>query len=88
MSKLFQLKEWLNISEAARHLSIVFREQVAEADVLRLALDRQLTLSVNFVNHRARGEKRLPRFKDAQFWEVSADLAASVPLVTTLLNAL
>lgn len=50
MSKLFQLKEWLTIADAARHLSTVFREQVSEADVLRLALDSHLTLSVNFVN--------------------------------------
>lgn len=50
MSKLFNLKEWLTVADAARHLSIVFGEEVTEADVLRLALDGHLTLSVNFVN--------------------------------------
>ena len=61
-SKLFKLKKWLTIPETADHLSIVFGEKVKEADVLRLALDGHLKLSVNFVNHaRARrGEKMLP----------------------------
>lgn len=51
MSKLFNLKEWLTVADAARHLSIVFGEEVTEADVLRLALDGRLRLSVHFVNH-------------------------------------
>jgi adenosyl cobinamide kinase/adenosyl cobinamide phosphate guanylyltransferase len=50
MGKLFNLKKWLTVADAARHLSIVFGEEVTEADVLRLALDGHLTLSVNFVN--------------------------------------
>ena len=49
-SKLFKLREWLTLNDAARHLSIMFDEQVDEADVLRLALDGHLKLSVNFVN--------------------------------------
>jgi hypothetical protein len=51
MSKLLSLKEWVTVSEAARHLSGVCGEAVDESDVLRLALDGHLTLSVNFVNH-------------------------------------
>jgi hypothetical protein len=51
LKKLFTLKKWLTLQEAARHLAIVFGEDVCEADVLRLALDGHLTLSVNFVNH-------------------------------------
>lgn len=54
MKKLFNLKEWLTTQEAAKYLSILFNEDVSEADVLRLGLDGHLTLSVNFVNH-ARG---------------------------------
>lgn len=50
MSKLFKLKEWLTIPETARHLSGLFGEPVTEADVLRLALDGHLKLSVHFVN--------------------------------------
>lgn len=51
MGKLFNLKEWLTVADAARHLSIVFGEDVTEADVLRLGLDGRLRLSVYFVNH-------------------------------------
>lgn len=51
MGKLFSLKEWLTVADAARHLSIVFGEDVSDADVLRLALDGRLCLSVYFVNH-------------------------------------
>lgn len=51
MQKLLNLKEWLTVPDAARHLGILFGEDVSEADVLRLALDGHLTLSVNFVNH-------------------------------------
>lgn len=51
MSRLFNLKEWLTLADAARHLSIAFGEDVTDADVLRLALDGRLRLSVRFVNH-------------------------------------
>ncbi len=50
MSKLFKLKNWLTIDDAAKHLSGVFSEAVNVSDVLRLALDGHLQLSVNFVN--------------------------------------
>ena len=46
-----KLKEWLTVEEAARHLSAIASEPVSEADILRLALDGHLTLSVRFVNH-------------------------------------
>lgn len=50
MSKLFKLKEWVTIKEAAQHLSIVLSEEVLEKDVLRLGVDRKLKISVNFLN--------------------------------------
>lgn len=50
MSKLLKLKDWLTVPEAARHFSTLFGESVSEGDVLRLALDGRLTLSVYFVN--------------------------------------
>jgi len=49
-SKLFMLKQWLTIPDAARYLSIILGEEVSEADVLMLAIDGHLTLSINFVN--------------------------------------
>ncbi|OLL29990.1 hypothetical protein BTH42_19400 [Burkholderia sp. SRS-W-2-2016] len=50
MSKLFNLKKWVTLSDAAKHLSAIFGEEVAEADILQFALERRLTLSINFVN--------------------------------------
>jgi len=50
LKKLLNLKEWLTAPEAAHHLSLLFGEDVRESDVLRLALDGRLTLSVHFVN--------------------------------------
>lgn len=49
MSKLFKLQKWVTVADAAQRLSTVWSETVSEADVLRLALDGNLTLSVNFV---------------------------------------
>ncbi len=51
MSKVFNLKEWVTVADAAKHLSGIFCEDVSEADILRFALDGRLRLSVNLVNH-------------------------------------
>jgi hypothetical protein len=60
-SKLFSHKEWLTLDDAAKHLSLAFGEEVTRADVLRLAIDGRLTLSVDFVNHtRARKGRLVP----------------------------
>lgn len=50
MSKLFKLKEWLSVSDAAKHLTLSFGEKVSEADVLQLALEGHLKLSIHLVN--------------------------------------
>lgn len=50
MSKLLKLREWLLLPEAAKYLSLVVGEPISEADLLRFALDKRLTLSVHFVN--------------------------------------
>jgi hypothetical protein len=66
VKKLFNLKQWLTVSDAARHLANLFVEDVSEADVLRLALDGHLILSVDFVN-RAKGRAgRLVPLQDAK----------------------
>jgi hypothetical protein len=39
LKKLMKFKTWLTVPDAARHLSILFGEDVTEADVLRFALD-------------------------------------------------
>jgi len=83
-SRLFKLKEWLTIPETAKHLSIMFGEDVTEADVLRLGLDRHLKLSVNFVNHAhaKRGDKFLPfdewevKLRESATWQNAKTLTA------------
>lgn len=50
MSKLFKLKEWFTLEEAAKHLSLSFGEDVSIPDVIRLGLDRHLTISIIPVN--------------------------------------
>lgn len=68
MNKLFKLKKWLTIQEAARRLSSSAEEVFLEADVLRLALDGELVLSVDFVNH-ARGRPWVRvALEDARTW--------------------
>ena len=74
MGKLFQLKEWLTVADAARHLSTVFMEEVSEADVLRLALDGNLTLSVNLVNHAEALGGRIVPIADAELCEVPSGI--------------
>jgi hypothetical protein len=51
MKKLFKLKQWHTIEDAATHLSELLGESVTTADIYRLGLDGHLTISVNFVNH-------------------------------------
>ena len=51
MSKLFKLKEWLTLDEAANYIAASIGEDVYEKDILRLVLDKHLTLSVDLVNH-------------------------------------
>lgn len=50
MSKLFRLKKWLTLADAAKYLTALFGEDVGQADVLRLGLDGHLQLSIHFVN--------------------------------------
>lgn len=50
MRKLENFKDWLTIEDAAKRLSVSAGEDISEAEILRLGLDRHLTLSVYFVN--------------------------------------
>ena len=67
MSKLFKLKKWLTVPEAASHLSSVFEEEVTEADVLRLVLDNHLKLSVKFVNGTRAKPGKIVSWRDVKF---------------------
>jgi hypothetical protein len=70
MSKLFKLKKWLNVSDAAKRLAITFGEDVTEADVFRLALDGHLRLSVNLINGATCIPGKIVPIGDATFDEV------------------
>lgn len=65
-SKLLKFKEWLTVPEAAKHLSAICEEEVSEADVLRLALDEHLKLSVNFVNHTYAKQGNVVPYREAR----------------------
>ena len=47
MRELLDFKEWLTVLDAAKHLSILFKEEVTEADVLQLAFEKKLKLSIH-----------------------------------------
>ena len=68
MSKLFKLKEWLTLEEAANHISIVLGEPVVLADIYRLALDSHLKLSANFVNGAQARTGKFVKTEDVQFY--------------------
>lgn len=48
MSKIFSLREWFYLDDACKHISARFNEQVSLADLLALALDGSIVLSVRF----------------------------------------
>ena len=82
MKKLFALKEWLTLEQAALHLAGLFDEPVTVADVLRLGLDGRLILSVHFVNSCQARRAEFIGEADRTFWE------AEIPGVETFLPAL
>ncbi len=49
--RLFKFKQWLTLPETAKHFSNIFSEEVKEIDILRLALDGHLKLSVHFAGN-------------------------------------
>jgi len=62
MSKLFKLKEWLNLDDCEKYLTTLMGEDVTKADILRLGLDGHLILSVHLVNQaRVRVGKIIPK---------------------------
>lgn len=64
MSKFLKLVEWTTVPRATEYLSTIFGEEVNEADVLQLALENKITLSVNFTSHTyARKAKLVPLSK-------------------------
>jgi hypothetical protein len=68
-SKLFKLKPWVTVSDAAKYLANVCDEEVTEADILRFALDRYIQLSVYFVNRTDAKPCELVHFDNAKLSE-------------------
>jgi len=68
-SKLLNLREWLTVPDAARHLSNIFEEEVSESDLLRIALDGHLKLSVYFVNHATARCGKIVPYEDVEWVE-------------------
>lgn len=50
MSKLFSLRDWFYLEDAAKHMSARFNEPVTVKDLFALALDGRLTLSLRFAS--------------------------------------
>lgn len=82
MSKLLKLKDWLTIPDAARHLSQIVAEPVGEADVLQLALDGHIKLSVNFPNRAKARVGRVIPYKDVPIREYPSQLLKGVVIYT------
>jgi hypothetical protein len=72
LSKLFHLKKWLTIPEVAARLSDECSSAVTESDVLQLALDDLLIISVNFVNRVAVRDVQYEDVPDVQCKRFSA----------------
>lgn len=66
MKKLFNLKTYLTLTDAAKYLSLFFGEEVKVEDILRLALDGHIILSVNFVNGTYARPGKIVQLKDAK----------------------
>lgn len=74
LGKLLSLKQWVTLDAAARQISIVCDDEVTESDVLQLALDGHLQLSVNFVNHaNARMGKIIPEDDAPTYWGILSE---------------
>jgi len=46
MNKVFRLRDWVSLEEAAKQLSAVFQEEVTDIDILSLGLSKKLRLSI------------------------------------------
>lgn len=78
MSKLFKLKEWVTVPDAAKRLSVTLGEEVTEADLLKLSLDGHLRLSVHFVNHATARYGRIGVPGKARYVDFPTDMAAAL----------
>lgn len=74
MSKLLKLKEWLTLDESISYISKALDEPITRADLFRLALDKHIVMSVNFVNGATARFGKLVGFDDVVFATLESDL--------------
>lgn len=67
MSKLFKLKKWLTLNEAASHISNIIGERVTLVDIYRLSLDEQLQISAHFINGAKAKKGKFVKTEDIKF---------------------
>ncbi|TAG27494.1 MAG: hypothetical protein EAZ37_04855 [Burkholderiales bacterium] len=70
MSKLYKLKKWVSLSEAASLLADGIKERVEVSDVLQLALDGQVAISVLLINEAYARQCNPVALADVKFNEV------------------
>jgi hypothetical protein len=75
VKNLLALKQWVSIEDAARFLSLGLQEVVNAADVLQMALEGQLRISVSFVNGVWAQRGSLTTIDDANLPPPCADLS-------------
>jgi hypothetical protein len=73
-SKLSKFKNWWTLPDAAKYLSEAYRNEVTEADILRLALDGHIKLSVRFVNQTNARRGTVVGREDVKWGELPLDL--------------
>lgn len=66
-SKLYSLKEWLTLDDAASHLATVLSEKVTTADILQLAIQKRIKLSVNLLSGAYANKGTIRNIYEAQF---------------------
>lgn len=66
MNRLLSLRQWLTVDETATYMTVSFGENVLRADVLRLALDGHLPLSLRCVSATPAERRFLIRWEDAE----------------------
>lgn len=90
-SKIFKLRKWLALPDVAKHFSVIYGEEVTEADILRWALDGYLKLSVYFENpaYGALGsleENAFPKYYPKATWDNERQYANFLKLVAERLG--
>ncbi len=82
MSKLFKLKKFFTIEEAAKYLSDSFNEPVPLSELYRLIHDNELAVSVRLFNQAYAIVGRIITTQDfdGDWYQVDADLATAEPL--------